>query len=207
LNKAREAFHCIARIVLAAWLALALLSGLAPFGALSSETPLCQMECCVGLPAHVAGSCADVSCRAPGFVEAERPSTPEPQTQAHCRTQETVPVLHHQAVHEALDQSAPPGASHRAAADETAPPPEAASTETTARIASSAWTRPCREDCGQGANSTGNSHAQQRQAALLARAYRRPPLRLADISSFSAGVSRTLQGLRRRSRPRAPPLS
>ena len=50
-----------ARAILGAILMLGLLSGSLPFASVSSA-PLCKLACCVGKPAHAAGSCMRGSC-------------------------------------------------------------------------------------------------------------------------------------------------
>jgi hypothetical protein len=56
VSTAQTKLGLLRRIVVAAVLVLALLSGLVPFGA-ASAGHLCTMECCAALPPHTAGSC------------------------------------------------------------------------------------------------------------------------------------------------------
>ncbi|HEY0005359.1 MAG TPA: hypothetical protein VGB17_11165 [Pyrinomonadaceae bacterium] len=218
----RSVYVSIARVALAAWLALALLSGIAPLASLSANS-ICQMECCAGKPTHAAGSCAGGSCHARFALKEE---AAQPEAEAHCGTGEQAMAAHgiaHSTAHGATHK-ATHGAGHEM---HKAPAPVTKQDDSVilkdgpaARgedsllhhstplpgMAANAFKRPCREDCGAGAFGS-SSQKNSRHTALLSQAERpRPPTRARSLIQAD-GAASLLEALCGSSRPRAPPLS
>jgi hypothetical protein len=211
LHNRRVTLYGVARIIIAAALAVALVSGAAPLGT-ASAGHLCAMACCAGQPPHEAGSCTHGSCQV-SFPTHETPAPPEepeelcgalqPPNERHhaARTQHAPPTNaedvsssspHHQ--HHAQADSA--AHEHSPRGDARQPP------FFNARVLD----KPCPPDCGA-ATSVSSSQSRPRDSAAVSHADRaRPPSgpRLRQTSYHCAGE---LDALCRRSRPRGPPPS
>lgn len=194
------------RIVLATMLVLALISGIAPFNASSSQSNLCTMACCAGKPPHEAGSCAVVACHVDFSARKRRPKL---EAAAHCEMSKGVASRHREMmrVPSALINTA---ASHERLHDQnqhsTAQPaaPQSASGKSS-KVIAAAISNACRPDCGAG---VFNSSSQNRQRDVVGLSYAgqpRPPSRaLLFISSHN--LAKTLSVLCGKCVPRAPPL-
>ena len=84
LASARIKLAFLPRIVVAVFLVVALLSGIAPFKSASAGN-FCTMACCAGLPPHAAGSC-HMEMSAPGKLtpEATREVESDAESDKHC---------------------------------------------------------------------------------------------------------------------------
>jgi len=75
ISTAQTKLGFLRRVIVAAVLVLALLSGVVPFGA-ASAGHLCTMECCAALPPHTAGSCH--------MSMSSKGSEPQQESNPHC---------------------------------------------------------------------------------------------------------------------------
>jgi hypothetical protein len=213
LHDRRMTLYGVARIIIAAALAVALVSGAAPLGS-ASAGHLCAMACCAGQPPHEAGSCTHGSCQVsfsvpepppPPEEQEELCGAPQPRSEQHhaartthaphappANVEDVSPAAHHR--HHAQADSAAREHSH--GGDSRQPP----------FFNASVLDRPCPPDCGA-ATSVYSSQSRPRDSAAVSHADRaRPPSgpRLRQTSYHSAGE---LDALCRRSRPRGPPPS
>jgi hypothetical protein len=198
----------VARIVIAAVLALALLSGVVPLGFTSGR--LCQMACCAGMAPHAAGSCSHGSCHID--LSIHKP-TPPKQQEEPCGAHKPEALAQHGGMHA---QEAPPpieedssATAHQHAQQTGSSGQEQARkgrSQQTTNVAASMLTKPCPPDCGAGICSY-SSQSRPRGSAALSHAGRpRPPSSLC-LRQTSYNPAKELGMLCRRSRPRGPPLS
>jgi hypothetical protein len=201
----------LSRLIVAAVLLLALLSGVAPLGS-ASAGHLCTMECCAGLPPHAAGSC-HMGLSSPGETKQLEHDQSE-----HCGLAEadTGAIKGVSAGVMGMKTSAAPtldldgvtiDASEHCAknsqAEEAGP-----STTDSARppsVSVRSFSKPCPPECGTGALSSGVRPA--RQAAALAHNVRPRPPTAAGKFYFSRQNSLIDSAYYRQVRPRGPPLS
>ena len=199
----------VARILIAATLTIALVSGSAPFG-LTSSGHLCMMSCCAGKAPHEAGSCMHGSCHV-DFLAAKTASHPTEQEE-HCGA--TKPRMAQHGEMHMPDAPAPAVQDLSAAVHRHHQPPDSLAQEQSPQnssqpaptIAVSMLTKPCPPDCGAGICSN-SSQSRSRGSAALSHAGRpRPPSSLC-LRQASYNPAKELDMLCRRSRPRGPPLS
>lgn len=193
----------VARILIAATLSVALVSGSATLG-LSSSAQLCTMSCCTGLAPHEAGSCAHGSCHV--NLPDHKPSPPPEKQEESCDAH--------------VPQSVPDGDRHDSVTDnhstsehlheqqDISPaqesPSQKASRQTKTAIAGSVLTKPCPPDCGAGTFSC-SSQNRPRDAATVSYADKPRPPSCLRLSRSSYNFAQTRDALCQRSRPRGPP--
>jgi len=166
--------------LMAAAMVFALLSASVPAGAFASAH-LCAMACCAGHAPHLAGSCSGGSCHA---RLSPRKSTLKQTGEKLCGA----PLLVSRVAHLGLRQGAARAATPSPAAD--------AATLTT----------PCDPGCGAAAlGAPGRNSSREKSAGSHADKPRPPTAGRSFRTTF--GSTATPAALRRRSRPRAPPLS
>ena len=204
LSKLFSARAPIARKALAAILTLAFFVSLAPFGSLSSNE-MCAMECCTGLPAHLAGTCAGVACHAD--FESPQEKTQPPETESHCQQQSANVTAHHGGMHEPPPAEAVDSAQESEAGtakDLSSTSAHSRPDSSTPVIAATVFKQPCRPECGTGCSGSFNQNHSRHTAALSQASRPRPPS-VQRLSRLSSGPAKILSALCRRSRPRAPP--
>jgi hypothetical protein len=172
-------------------LALALLSGVAPFHALSSAEQTCTMSCCAGKPAHAAGSCGTAfSDMHPGettFAAHEHagaieiPSEPAEivETAPHCGTSE------HSSESEASSQR---------------------TSLTQAVVVARVLTTPCSPECAAVVLSASAQIRRMRDAAALPINNRPRPPTLRSPAEHINSLQPSTATAGRQANPRAPPL-
>jgi hypothetical protein len=182
--------------MLAAMLALALLSGIVPVGALSSDHQTCQMSCCAGKPAHDAGSCSTA------FADEEQSETPDETT---AEEHSHAGGMHGASTTEIVEAAHDCGT----VAPHSTREPKASSRDASnpARsIIAHALTTPCSPECAAASvNAFGQVRRPRNAVALAAHHRPRPATRaaLAELT-FKLQILSTVTG--RQSGPRAPPL-
>ncbi|HEY6188281.1 MAG TPA: hypothetical protein VIW80_11405 [Pyrinomonadaceae bacterium] len=185
-----------ARILAAAMLALALLAGVVPTGALSSDRQTCQMSCCAGKPPHNSGSCSTA------FAD-------YPQAEPHVATV-SEEHAHTNGMHGASPEivEAAPECGTTAQHSKNEPKSSARDETNTARsITAHALTKPCSPECAAAASASayGQVRRPRNAAALAARNRPRPSTHTALAEHIiKLQVSSAVTG--RQSGPRAPPL-
>lgn len=197
----------IARINVAAMLALMLLAGLIPSGALSASHT-CKTACCAGKPPHEAGACsafptsaeqeetpqeeADSTEHSSGHDEmqmsgAGTETTTETTTETfietnassgHCQTAE----------HSSAQHSAPPRASSKPLS-----------------VTAQAFTRPCAAECAAAVLCLSQARRPREAATLSISVRPRAPTLLSRADSNTNPTNLSAER-RRRIRPRAPPV-
>lgn len=199
----------VARILIAATLVAALVSGTVPFG-LTSSGHLCTMECCAGKPPHEAGSCMHGSCEV-NFSVFKSPVPPKEQEE-HCGASKPKATEHarmHTQDSPAPNKEDSSVADHRHDLQVDSSEQERArksNSQQTTSVAASMLTKPCPPDCGAGTLNY-SSPSRPREAAALSYANKpRPPSSIL-IRSSSDNIFKTLEALYRRSPPRGPPAS
>lgn len=186
-----------ARILAAAMLSLALLAGVVPFSALSSDQQTCQMSCCAGKPPHDSGSCSTAFADEP---QAEAPVETVSQGHAH-----TDGMHMHDASPEIVEAAPECGTTAQHSTSE----PKSASRDETNKalsITAHALTTPCSPECAAAsASAFGQVRRPRNVAALTARNRPRPSTHAALAEHITKlQVSSAVAG--RQSSPRAPPL-
>lgn len=204
------------RIIVAVVLVLALLSGLLPFG-YAAAGHLCTMECCAGLPPHVAGSC-HMSMSSHGKTGE---SEPEQDLDKHCG----LPQVDNGAIegndvdagvmgmtdstHSSMDlDDVTVDASDHCNTDsqsEDLNVPSHNHSPQSASIATQFLSKPCPAECGTGALSSGV----RRSGDSVAIAYHgrsQPPGPGRKYQHFNGNILIT-SSYRTQLRPRGPPLS
>lgn len=189
----------VARMIVAAVLALALLSGIAPLSTASSAH-MCIMSCCVGKPPHEAGSCgmslsnaehAEAAHSCETVETAEALSEHAGMMDMHGMQPETVATADHCDTDE---HSAPP---HRSSTDHS---------QQSSGLAFHALQQPCPPDCRAGACGF-SAFRRSRDSAALAHAVKpRPPTSVRDSRGTHHPVF-IASAWRRPILPRGPPLS
>jgi hypothetical protein len=190
-------FTAAARIMAAAMLALALLAGVVPFSALSSDQQTCQMSCCAGKPPHNSGSCSTA------FAD-------EPQAQAHVETlseehAHTNAVQMHDASPEIVEAATECGTT---AQPSTSEPRSSSRDETKAArsITAHALTKPCSPECAAASASAYGQVRRPRNAAALAPRNRPRPSTHTALAEHITKLQVSSAVTGRQSSPRAPPL-
>ncbi|HEX8652956.1 MAG TPA: hypothetical protein VF708_19225 [Pyrinomonadaceae bacterium] len=196
------------RFVVAAILMLALLSGLAPSSASSSSSSpstLCTMACCAGKPPHEAGSCASViACHVNLKTGSKRPRLES--TTIDGTGGESTPH-HHVMMHvpdvplsDAASYGHLQGKAHHPSHHDAHQNAPGRKRVVTATILSGG----CRQDCGAGVFSS-SGEGRQRDPAHLSHAGQPRPFSKARPSLSERNLDRTLNVLRGKLIPRAPP--
>jgi hypothetical protein len=183
-----------ARIVLAAMLAFALLAGIVPFNALSSDRQTCQMSCCAGKPPHNNGSCSAAFSDEP---QAQTPVETPPEKHSHMDGMPVAPL-------EIVEAASECGTT---TTDRSTDEPQSSRDATRPRssITAHALTTPCSPECAA-ANAFGQVR-RPRNAAALAAHHRPRPNSHASLSEHINGLQVLSAVKGRQSRPRAPPRS
>lgn len=222
LRTARISWHGIARISMVLMLALALLSGLIPSGALSAAH-LCRMACCASKPAHEAGACeafsisaehpeeAQVEAESPP-LEAEADAVEHSSEHAHMEMDgatvetmtETVASADHCRTAQSSNSSKPVSAPRPASS--SGPPQRDGTRPEQSSFAAQAFDRPCSMECAAAVLSLSQGRRPREAAALAAAARPRPPTLITRADSFKLLLSSSIE-LLRQSRPRSPPSS
>jgi hypothetical protein len=199
----------ITRIVLAAMLVFALLSGVAPFNSLSSPAQqTCTMSCCAGKPPHLAGSCG-------AAFSGEHNSEPHGDSTDHAHMGGMqMPVASAEiieassshcgtAAHSSAEKSSEKKSSEKKSSGENS---SRRAPQSQSSITAHALTTPCSAECAAAAAPVFTQFKKGRDAAGLPQDNR--PLARAHIS-IAEHIS-SLQPLAaaqgRQSRPRPPPL-
>jgi hypothetical protein len=184
-----------ARILSAAMLALALLAGVMPSGALSSDQQTCQMSCCAGKPPHNSGSCSKA------FAD-------EPQAQAHVETV-SEEHAHTNGMHGASAEivEAAPECGTTAQPSKSEPKSSSRDEKNAARsITAHALTTPCSPECAAASASAYGQVRRPRNAAVLVARNRLRPSTHTAISEHITKLQVSSAVTGRQSSPRAPPL-
>lgn len=206
LRTARSICIGIARISVAAMLAVVLLSGLIPSGAISA-LHTCKTACCAGKPTHEAGACSAFP------ASAETSETPPQADTSHAgehsshhgemRMSSTTTETVNETITETTVSSGHCQTSNHSSAQPHVPRRDSSKHSS---VAARAFTRPCAAECAA-AILTLTQVRRPREAATLSIAVRpRPPTlisRAGDINNLSTSSTER----RRRIRPRAPPAS
>jgi hypothetical protein len=177
-----------ARVVLAAILLFAFLSGVVPLASVSAGS-MCRLECCAGRTPHAAGSCMDGSCEASLLTHPKAARS-------------------NKAKRDHGDQFCGPG--HAVVMKSLArmrsnhAPLEVGSDQTT--VSAAAFGKPCQPDCGACASGFTNPNRQKNSAAIADAVRPRAPT-ATDSSDFGAHLNKILKTLCRQCAPRGPPLS
>jgi hypothetical protein len=194
----------VARILIAATLTVALVSGIAPFG-LTASVHLCTMSCCAGKAPHEAGSCH-------ANFSVSKPPSPSKEQEEHCGT--TVPQMAQHGEMNMQDAPSPieedlstadyqPHLPADSLAHEQSPQNNS---QQATNINASVLTKPCPSDCGTRIFSY-SSQSRPRDSASLSYADKPRPPSSPRLQRTSDNVDKALDALCRRSRPRGPPLS
>lgn len=194
----------IARMFVVVLLALVLLAGLIPSGALSA-TQACKMACCAGKPPHEAGSCNAFLTNAEQEEETPQEATGDEHSSHHGEMQmeDAAVETTEDATVETTVASEHCATAKKSSAQHRATPK--ASTRP-ASVAAQAFTTPCSEECAAAALTLASVRRPRDAAAFSIAARPRPPT-LYSHSSFINHLSFSSAERRRQSRPRAPPLS
>lgn len=205
----------VARLIVAAALVLALLSGIAPFNATSSSAAqLCTMSCCVGKPTHPSGSCGmsfsgtaqlphgvDASCSGmdmslghdDGMMQMPDDATPPRDKDIASSDHSNIPAYH------AAQTSSWQLSSSEASSSQTSPLQFASA-------GSQILTAPCSPECGAGISSFTQVRPSREQAALADADKPRPPPIVSLKDRFRTLLSFSTER-RRQCAPRAPPFA
>jgi hypothetical protein len=198
----------IARIMIVAMLAFALVSGIVHPGVASSGH-LCTMACCAGKPPHEAGSCMQGACHA--HLSIRKP--PVSKEQAEVCDGHNPQMAQHEAM-QTQDAPAPFEETvsrsdhlHQQPFDSLAREPSQQDDPPKTNAAdASMLMKQCSPDCGAGTLS-GSSQSRPRSSVAISEADRpRPPSR-ARLPHTSDNPAKELEALCQRSRPRGPPRS
>lgn len=201
LRIARSIYIGIARISVVALLALVLLAGLIPSGALSASHA-CQMDCCAGKPPHEAGACNAFPQSAekdetPPQADADEHSSHHDEMQMSGAADETVTGTFTETT---VSSGHCQTAKHSSAQPHT---PRRESSKHSS-VAAQAFTRPCAPACAAAVLSLVQLR-KPREAATVSIAVRPRPPTLCFRADNSINPSTSSTELRRRIRPRAPP--
>lgn len=209
---ARSVCIAIARISMAAMLALVLLSGLIPSGALSSSRT-CKTTCCADKPTHEAGACSAFP------TSAEKEETPHEEAvstehsshhaemqMSGAATETATETLRETATETFTETTASSGhcqtaehasAEHRAPRNTSSKP---------LSVAAQAFTRPCAADCAAAVLSLVQVRRPREAAAFSIAVRPRAPTLLSRADGNSTPRISSAER-RRRIRPRAPPFT
>jgi hypothetical protein len=198
-----------ARIVAAVMLVLALVSGIAPFGA-SSSASLCAMACCAGKPPHEAGACAGVSCHAHLSTRREEPP-PKPKPKTHCEMsgggapdhQEMARIPDALTIDSTVATEHLDGEDHLATAQSDAS--QNAPRQASIIVTAAAISNPCRPDCGAGVFNSSVQGRQRSSAVISYAGQPRPPCG-EHLFLTNGSPARALSALCRKCVPRGPPV-
>ena len=199
LRTARLRQTPIARIILAGALTLALLAGIAPLNALSSE-PACSMPCCASVARG--GACATGACHSKlsgHSMKAKPPVQGGDAPSSHCSSMKM----------EAGAPVADTGSSVQSSAEEAHSSSQHPATQDTgtlgAGVIAGVLTKPCPSDCCAGV-SAFEQVRRSRDASALAHSLRpRPPDAAGHLYRSHLLPPTTIAWLRNSS-PRGPPL-
>lgn len=181
----------IPRIVLAAMLALALLSGIAPLNALSSSSHECNMSCCLSKSPHAAGSCSVA------FASDEEAATPDESDReqtAHRGHAEHISqtIASHEGYKPAKRSSAHHSSTGKATSQRVS-------------VRAQALTTPCAPECAAAAPLSTQTRRPRDPAAQAFAGKLRPAILTFFVSHFSNTWSPSA-ARHRLMPPRAPPL-
>lgn len=219
----------VTRFIVAAALVSALLSGVAPLSLVSSSASaqFCTMSCCIGKPAHLAGSCGgsfpdkreapgnDSSCGAmdmsaghdDGMMEmrddADTHVTANSSPNADSSSNHSDTRDSQLAQHSSWQLPFAQTASSQTASSQI--PSSQTSSLQSASIASLFMNAPCPPECGAGAGSFAVFRTSRDQAALAHADKPRPPTNAVRFNQSTA-LLHFSDERRRQSRPRAPPF-
>lgn len=198
LRIARSIYIGIARISVVALLALVLLAGLIPSGALSASHA-CRMDCCTGKPPHEAGACNAF----PQSAEKDETTPPQADADEHSSHQDEMQMSG--AAAETVTETTVSSGHCQTAKHSSAQPhtPRRESLKHSS-IAAQAFTRPCAPACAAAVLSLTQLR-KPREAATVSIAVRPRPPTLCFRADGSIDLSTSSTELRRRIRPRAPP--
>jgi hypothetical protein len=200
----RSALSIAARVMIAATLTLAVLSGIVPPG-LTSSGHLCKMACCAGMPPHAAGTCAHGSCHI-NLSTRKSPQKREEHCGAHNQQAAPHDAAHmHGAATPPVENASQTDRRHSHTVNSSAQDsPLQNKSQRPARLTVSVLTKPCPPDCGA-ATFSNPTQSRPRHTAAISDADRpRPPSSL-RLPHTPYNLARVLDALCRRSRPRGPP--
>jgi hypothetical protein len=192
-------------------LALVLLAGLIPAGALSASHS-CKMDCCAGKPPHEAGACHAFLTKTIETEPAPQAAAADEHASQHQEMQMPGAATESAAATMTLTTTTPsdhcrtaqPASAHHASAPSTAT--KSAEQRLIVRAAQS-FTTPCSEECAAAAGMLVPV-PRPRETAALSSAYSRPcPPTLAPGLRNHFDLKPSSTERRRRIRPRAPPAS
>jgi hypothetical protein len=189
-------------MLVAAVLVCTLLSGIIPFDSASSEH-LCTMECCIGKPPHLAGSCnlsfsrgkrlkPEMSCGIGGMSEAPASHDAMGAMRMDASPADGVTVV----ASDHSDTDAHSADATPSSQDDPSPSINA--------IAQS-LSKPCPPECGSGAVSFAQVRPKDDTATLAYAVKPRPPTLIKRLRS-SYGALFITSAHRKQSRPRGPPV-
>lgn len=197
LRIARSIYPGIARICVVALLALLLLAGLIPSGAVSASHA-CQMDCCAGKPPHEAGACNAFA------ASAEKDEMqPEADASEHASHHEEM-QMSGTATETVIETKGSSGHCQTATHSSAQPHTPRRAHFKQSSVAAQAFTRPCAAECSAAVLSLLQLR-KPREAATLSIAVRPRPPTLCFRAGGIIDPSTSSTELRRRIRPRAPP--
>lgn len=203
LRTAHSTVTGIARLSVAALLALLMLAALIPADALSAGHP-CRMDCCAGKPAHEAGSC---NAQLPSVEEDESPTAAI--TDEHAAHHDGMMASGEMVETVVVDTTVSSGhcetptpAATKHPASRRTPKQQPRQTNVTAQ----AFTTPCSADCAAAVLSLARVRRPREAVALSIAINPRPPT-LVTCSSVLLNHKFSSAERRRQSRPRAPPIT
>jgi hypothetical protein len=193
----------IARIGVAAMLALVLLSGLIPSGALSASRT-CKTTCCAGKPQHEAGACSAFP------TSAEQEETPQEETVSTEHSSEhdemQMPGAGTETVTETfIETTVSSGHCQTAEHSSAERNAERRAQSKPLSVAAQALTRPCAAECAVAALSLSQARRPREAAIVSINVRPRAPTLLSRADSDSTPTNLSTER-RRRIRPRAPPF-
>jgi hypothetical protein len=197
LRPIRPAGISFARTILAAMLALVLLSGVAPLDTLS-RSHQCHMACCAGKSPHAEGSCS----------VAFATETQEEEQPAGEQVEEHATHSQHSHQHAASQPSEIASSDNDALMRQTAQHPSSGKKSSrTLNVASQAMTTPCSRECAAAATSASTQLPRPRDAAAMSVSGNPRPPTLAIFKKEFSTVLPLSAERRRQLHPRAPPFS
>lgn len=198
LCNARSSGIGVARIFIVMALALVLLAGLIPPGALSAAR-ICKMACCAGKPLHEAGACKAV-------LPSAGPNEATPETDADEHAAHDGMQMASAPAERVVETITPTGHSQTAQPSSTQHPAPRRARAEQASLTAQAFTTPCSAECAVAALALRQVRRPRESAALSIAITPRPPTVIARTDAIN--ILRPSSAERRRqSRPRAPPVS
>ncbi len=208
-HRARSIGVRFARAGLTVALALVMLAGLIPSGALFAAAHACRMACCTGKPSHEAGAC---NAFLPEAGQAETPreadggehSSHHTETTQHGAAVETIALTTTETVTEESASSGHCQTAQHLTSTRNAPrhTPQSSHTATTAQ----AFNKPCAPECAAAALSFAQTRRPRDAAALSIIVRPRAPTPVSVTDRINNLSSSSIER-RGRIRPRAPPVS